>query len=394
MLFVDEATIHVEAGRGGKGACSFRREKYVPLGGPDGGNGGAGGDVVLVADVALNTLVDLRYQAHYRAGHGEPGRGKNMTGGHGDDLVIQVPVGTTIIDDETLEVLGDLAAPGARLVVAKGGQPGFGNTHYKSSTNRAPRRTTPGFPGESRRLRLQLKVLADVGLLGMPNAGKSTLLARVSASRPKIADYPFTTLTPNLGVVAMGDERSFVMADIPGLIEGAADGAGLGTQFLRHLARCRVLLHLVEIQPLDDSDPVANVASIDAEVARYSAALLKRSQWLALTKADLVDTATAERIAARVREAYPERPVYVISAATGQGVGRLLEDLMTHVETARRSLDQDAEARQVETELQHAIGAEVLEQALARRRVRDDARQDDEDGVEKIADDGHRRLSN
>jgi GTP-binding protein len=384
MLFVDEATIHVEAGRGGKGACSFRREKYVPLGGPDGGNGGAGGDVVLVADVALNTLVDLRYQAHYRAGHGEPGRGKNMTGRHGDDLVIHVPVGTTIIDDETLEVLGDLTARDARLVVAKGGQPGFGNTHYKSSTNRAPRRTTPGFPGESRRLRLQLKVLADVGLLGMPNAGKSTLLARVSASRPKIADYPFTTLTPNLGVVAMGDERSFVMADIPGLIEGAADGAGLGTQFLRHLARCRVLLHLVEIRPLDDSDPVANIASIDAEVARYSTALLKRSQWLALTKADLVDTATAERIAARVRKAYPERPVYVISAATGQGIGGLLEDLMTHVATARRSLERDTEAQLAEAELQQAIGAEVLEQALVRRRVRDDARQADEDGVEII----------
>jgi GTP-binding protein len=393
MLFVDEATIHVEAGRGGKGACSFRREKYVPLGGPDGGNGGAGGDVVLVADAALNTLVDLRYQAHYRAEHGEPGHGKNMTGRHGEDLVIRVPVGTTVVDDETLEVLGDLAVSGARLVVAKGGQPGFGNTHYKSSTNRAPRRTTPGFPGESRRLRLQLKVLADVGLLGMPNAGKSTLLARVSASRPKIADYPFTTLTPNLGVVRLADERSFVMADIPGLIEGAADGAGLGTQFLRHLARCRVLLHLVEVRPLDGSDPVTNIGSIDAEVARYSATLLKRSRWLVLTKTDLIDSATAERIAARVRAAYPDRPVYLISAATGQGIGRLLEDLMTHVETARRSLAQDAEALQAEAELQQAIGAEVLEQALARRRARDGARADEEDAVEVIADDGGRRSA-
>jgi GTPase len=374
MLFVDEATIHVEAGRGGKGACSFRREKYVPLGGPDGGDGGTGGDVVLLADGALNTLVDLRYQAHYRAEHGAAGHGKNMTGRDGADLMIRVPAGTTVIDDETLEVLGDLAVAGVRLVVAKGGQPGFGNSHYKSSTNRAPRKTTPGFPGESRRLRLQLKVLADVGLLGMPNAGKSTLLARVSASRPKIADYPFTTLTPNLGVVSLGRERSFVMADIPGLIEGAASGAGLGTQFLRHLARCRVLLHLVEMQPVDGSDPVDNIASIDAEVARYSAPLLRRSRWLVLTKVDLVAADTREQIVARVRAAYPERALYEISAVTGQGIDALLRDLMAHVEAARRALEQDAEAATAEAELQRSVGADVLQHALARRDARAAAR--------------------
>jgi len=385
MLFVDEATIHVEAGRGGKGACSFRREKYVPLGGPDGGNGGAGGDVVLLADAALNTLVDLRYQAHYRAEHGAAGHGKNMTGRDGADLIIRVPAGTTVIDDETLEVLGDLALADARLVVAKGGEPGFGNAHYKSSTNRAPRKTTPGFPGESRRLRLQLKVLADVGLLGMPNAGKSTLLARLSASRPKIADYPFTTLAPNLGVVRLGDERSFVMADIPGLIEGAASGAGLGTQFLRHLARCRVLLHLVEMQPLDDSDPLDNIAAIEAELAHYSATLLRRSRWLVLTKADLADADSRERLVARVRVAYPDRPVYVISAVTGLGVDALLRDLMTHVEAARRALEADSDASHAEAELQRSIGADVLQQSLARRSLREAARQDPAaDAVEVI----------
>ncbi len=370
MLFVDEATIQVEAGRGGKGACSFRREKYIPLGGPDGGNGGHGGDVVLQADAALNTLIDLRYQPHNRAQSGEGGRGKNMTGRGGEGLLIKVPVGTTIVDEETLETLGDLAVAGERLIVAKGGDGGFGNTHYKSSTNRAPRRTTPGFPGEARHLRLQLKVLADVGLLGMPNAGKSTLLARVSASRPKIADYPFTTLTPNLGVVRAGGQRSFVMADIPGLIEGAAGGAGLGTQFLRHLARCRVLLHLAEIQPLDGSNPVANIAAIDAEVAAYSGALLQRPRWVVLTKSDLAAKDALGDVVAAVRAAAGQRPLFVISAATGDGVDALIAALMGQIEQHRADLLSSPEHLAQETLLQTQIGDDVLRQSLLRRPQR------------------------
>jgi GTP-binding protein len=393
MLFVDEATIQVEAGRGGKGACSFRREKYVPLGGPDGGNGGAGGDVVLEADSALNTLIDLRYQARYRAESGEAGHGKNMTGRRGAELVIRVPSGTTVVDEDTLEVLGDLALPGTRLVVAKGGSQGFGNTHYKSSTNRAPRRTTPGYPGETRRLRLQLKVLADVGLLGMPNAGKSTLLARVSASRPKIADYPFTTLTPNLGVVRVGDERSFVMADIPGLIEGAAAGAGLGTQFLRHLARCRVLLHLAEVQPVDGTKPVANITAIEAEVGAYSPTLLRRPRWLVLTKLDVVASDERRQVIDEVKTTFPDRPLFAISAVTGEGVDELLAALMRDIESNRLELQTDPEMVAAEAALQADIGADVLRQSLLRRPPRnvpqtaaesDDGDDDDDDAVEVV----------
>ncbi len=370
MQFVDEATIQVEAGRGGKGACSFRREKYIPLGGPDGGNGGHGGDVVLEADAALNTLIDFRYQSRYRAEHGAAGHPKNMTGRCGADLVIRVPSGTTVVDEDTLEILGDLAMAGDRLVVARGGRHGFGNTHYKSSTNRAPRRTTPGYPGEIRKLRLQLKVLADVGLLGMPNAGKSTLLARVSASRPKIADYPFTTLTPNLGVVRLGSERSFVMADIPGLIEGAADGAGLGTQFLRHVARCKVLLHLAEASPLDGSDPIANVRAIDAEVAQYSPTLMRRPRWLVVTKTDLLASDATDAIVAAMQTAFPDRPVYALSAVSGAGVDELVQALMQHIETSRASLAGDAEVLAAEAELDDEIASDVLRQSLARHPQR------------------------
>jgi GTPase len=293
-----------------------------------------------------------------------------MTGRCGADLVIRVPSGTTVVDEDTLEILGDMAAPGDRLVVARGGRHGFGNTHYKSSTNRAPRRTTPGYPGEIRRLRLQLKVLADVGLLGMPNAGKSTLLARVSASRPKIADYPFTTLTPNLGVVRLGGERSFVMADIPGLIEGAADGAGLGTQFLRHLARCRVLLHLAEAAPPDGSDPVANVRAIDAEVATYSPTLMRRPRWLVVTKTDLLADDDREAVVAAMRSAFPDRPVYAISAVSGGGVDELTLAVMRHIETSRASLADDAELLAAEDELDAEIASDVLRQALARHPQR------------------------
>ena len=388
MQFVDEATIQVEAGRGGKGACSFRREKYIPLGGPDGGDGGNGGDVVLEADASLNTLIDFRYQSRYRAEAGSPGHPKNMTGRCGEDLVIRVPSGTTVIDEDTLEILGDMAVPGSRLVVARGGGHGFGNTHYKSSTNRAPRKTTPGFPGEVRHLRLQLKVLADVGLLGMPNAGKSTLLARVSASRPKIADYPFTTLTPNLGVVSLGDERSFVMADIPGLIEGAALGAGLGTQFLRHLARCRVLLHLVEVAPPDGSDPVDNARAIEAEVEAYSATLMRRPRWFVLTKSDTATAADVKRVSKAMRAAFGRRPLFAISAVTGDGIDTLLQKLMNHIEASRASIAEDTDVSAAEAALDAEIANDVLRQSLRRRPPRGAQAEvdgaDDDDDVEVI----------
>jgi GTPase len=384
MQFVDEATIQVEAGRGGKGACSFRREKYIPLGGPDGGNGGDGGDVVLEADGSLNTLIDFRYQSRYRAEPGAPGHPKNMTGRCGDDLIIRVPSGTTVIDEDTLEILGDMAAPGGRLVVARGGNHGFGNTHYKSSTNRAPRKTTPGFPGEVRHLRLQLKVLADVGLLGMPNAGKSTLLARVSASRPKIADYPFTTLTPNLGVVSVGGERSFVMADIPGLIEGAALGAGLGTQFLRHLARCRVLLHLVEVAPLDGSDPVDNARAIEAEVEAYSPTLMRRPRWFVLTKSDTVTAADVKRLSKAMRAEFGRRPLFALSAVSGDGVDELLQKLMRHIETSRASIADDAEVSAAEAALEAEIANDVLRQSLSRRPQRRSDVDEPDDGDDDV----------
>ncbi len=387
MQFVDEATIQVEAGNGGNGCLSFRREKFVPRGGPDGGDGGDGGDVVLVADGALNTLVDFRFQPLCRAEHGARGAGANMTGKRGADCVIRVPVGTTVIDEETLDTLGDLSAVGARLVVAKGGHHGLGNTRFKSSTNRAPRKTTPGGAGEVRRLRLQLKILADVGLLGLPNAGKSTLIARVSASRPKIADYPFTTLTPNLGVVRLATERSFVMADIPGLIEGAAGGAGLGTQFLRHLARCRILLHLVECAPLDGSDPAENLGIVEAELAAYSEALTERPRWVAVTKLDLLPAAERAAWLERFTRAIGGgRRVFGISAADAFGIDELVQALMVFIEGERTRLAADEEAAAADRSLTAAIGADVLAHSLARRPVRGNAAAPDEsdEGVEVI----------
>jgi GTP-binding protein len=369
MQFVDEVTIRVEAGKGGNGCLSFRREKYVARGGPDGGNGGTGGDVVLKADAALNTLVDFRFQPLYRGESGQSGAGRDKTGRSGEDRVVRVPAGTTVIDEDTLETLGDLSEAQATLRVAAGGDHGFGNAHFKSSTNRAPRKTTPGNPGEIRRLRLQLKVLADVGLLGLPNAGKSTLLSRVSASRPKIADYPFTTLTPNLGVVRVDHERSFVMADVPGLIEGAAEGAGLGSQFLRHLSRCRILLHMVDSLPLDESDPLDNVRAIEAELASYSGALAERPCWVVLNKSDLLDDEQRARLLERFQtQLGAQRRINVISAVTGAGIDELTYAVMDHIEARRQRLADDSEAQADEVRREAQISDDVLQHALLRRK--------------------------
>jgi GTP-binding protein len=326
MKFIDEAIIDVHAGDGGNGAASFRREKYVPRGGPDGGDGGRGGSIHVVADRNINTLIDYRYARIFRAQRGENGRGADQFGKGGEDIVLRVPVGTLIADADTGDALADLAHDGARALVAKGGKGGLGNLHFKSSTNRAPRQTTPGEKGESRRLRLELRVLADVGLLGMPNAGKSTLIRAISAARPKVADYPFTTLQPNLGVVRTDENRSFVVADIPGLIEGAAEGAGLGHQFLRHLQRTRLLLHVVDVAPLDPgADPVADARAIVAELAKYDPALHAKPRWLVLNKLDLVpEDERDRRMKAFVRAYRWKGPVFGISAIGASGTRALV----------------------------------------------------------------------
>ena len=368
MQFIDEATVTVHAGKGGDGCLSFRREKFVARGGPDGGDGGDGGDVVLVADSALNTLVDFRYQPRYRAGNGQPGSGRNKTGADGESRDIRVPLGTSVVDADTLELLGDLTEPGQRLLVARGGRHGLGNTRFKSSTNRAPRRTTQGMPGDERELSLQLKLLADVGLLGMPNAGKSTLIAAVSAARPKIADYPFTTLVPNLGVVRVDDEASFVMADIPGLIAGAAGGSGLGAQFLRHLSRTRLLLHLVDVLPGDGSDPVANAAAIEAELADYSAALASRPIWLVPAKIDLIDRHSLDGLVGRFREAFPSRRILPVSALAHAGLESLKNRVMAGLDELDELSATDDAVRARDRALSERIHEDVLTNALAARR--------------------------
>ena len=321
MKFVDEAQILVMAGNGGNGCISFRREKFIPLGGPDGGDGGNGGSVWLVADENLNTLIDFRHQRQYRAQRGQNGMGRQMFGKAGEDVVIRVPVGTEVINVETDEIIGDLTEHGERLLVAQGGIGGKGNVHFKSSVNRAPRKAGTGTAGEEREIRLELKLLADVGLLGFPNAGKSTFIRAVSAATPKVADYPFTTLYPNLGVVSVEMDRSFVIADIPGLIEGAADGAGLGVQFLRHVQRTRVLLHLVDMAPFEDGvDPVQQVRAIEHELRRHDPAMLEKPRWLVLNKADLLDPEEArERAEAVVRELDWKAPWYLVSAIGREG---------------------------------------------------------------------------
>ncbi|MBC7215372.1 MAG: Obg family GTPase CgtA [Burkholderiaceae bacterium] len=339
MKFVDEASIDVAAGDGGNGCVSFRHEKFKEFGGPNGGDGGRGGHVYALADPNLNTLVDFRYTRRFEAKRGEHGMGSDMFGAAGDDITLKMPVGTIISDAETGEVLHELLTPGEKVLLAKGGDGGFGNLRFKSAVNRAPRQKTPGWPGERKSLKLELKVLADVGLLGMPNAGKSTLIAAVSNARPKIADYPFTTLHPNLGVVRVGPEQSFVIADIPGLIEGASEGAGLGLQFLRHLQRTRLLLHIVDLAPFDpDVDPVAQAKAIAGELKKYDPKLYAKPRWLVLNKLDMVP---AEERAARVKDFVKRMrwkgPVFEISALTREGCEPLMQAVYQHVRAEQKA---------------------------------------------------------
>jgi GTP-binding protein len=343
MKFVDEATIRVIAGNGGHGCLSFRREKYVERGGPDGGDGGSGGSVYLLADSSINTLADFRVARKFRAESGQPGAGRNMTGKSGVDLDVRVPCGTVIHDVDTGELIGDLTEEGQRIKVAEGGRGGLGNTRFKSSTNRAPRRTTNGTPGEGRHLKLELRLLADVGLVGLPNAGKSTLIRAMSAARPKVADYPFTTLHPNLGVVAVGPLQSFVMADIPGLIEGAAEGAGLGIRFLKHVQRTRLLLHIVDISPLDhDADPAAAFAAISAELAKFSDELTSKPRWLVLNKIDLLPPEEQENAQRRIlADTGWTGPVFLVSAETGRGTRELGQAVMRELEHMAESAAED-----------------------------------------------------
>jgi GTP-binding protein len=342
MKFVDEADVRVEAGRGGNGCVSFRREKYIPRGGPDGGDGGDGGSVYLLVKEGINTLVDFRINRRYKAESGRGGAGRDKTGASGQDLYIAVPKGTEVRDLDTEELLGDLTEIGQTLMVARGGRGGRGNTRFKSSVNRAPRQSTPGDEGESRHLLLALKLLADVGLVGAPNAGKSTLTRAISAAKPKIADYPFTTLHPHLGVVRVDKERSFVLADIPGLIEGAAEGAGLGTTFLKHLERNRLLLHVVDVSAAPGAsggrDPLADFKAVEHEVARYSERLASLPRWLVLNKIDLIpDNERAQALAAISAAWGSDAPVFAISAATGEGTRALAEQIMNYLEQSQRS---------------------------------------------------------
>ncbi|HLV47897.1 MAG TPA: Obg family GTPase CgtA [Aliidiomarina sp.] len=386
MKFVDEIDIRVEAGDGGSGCMSFRREKYIPKGGPDGGDGGDGGDVYLLADENLNTLIDYRFERTHRAERGENGRSRNCTGKRGEDIVLKVPVGTRIRDQDTEEVIGDLTKDGDKVMVAKGGFHGLGNARFKSSTNRAPRQKTNGTPGEHRVLLLELMLLADVGLLGMPNAGKSTLIRSVSAARPKVADYPFTTLTPNLGVVRVSPHQSFVIADIPGLIEGAAEGTGLGIQFLKHLERCGLLLHLVDVAPFDETDPAENAVIILQELEKYSPKLAAKPRWLVLNKTDLIDAeALAEQREKITKALNWEGPVFELSALTGKDCKKLTQDIMLYLEDlwAQEPDEPEEEAAAVEFKwVTHH------EQHMSYGEEEDDF-DDNDDDFDDDEDDGH-----
>ena len=389
MKFVDEASISVQAGRGGNGCLSFRREKFIPKGGPDGGDGGDGGCVFVEADSNLNTLIDYRYQRSFAAESGQGGQGRNCTGKSGQDLTLKVPVGTTIIDEDTREILGDLQTDGQRLMVAQGGFHGLGNTRFKSSVNRAPRQTTPGSEGENRKIKLELKVLADVGLLGLPNAGKSTLIRAVSSARPKVADYPFTTLVPNLGVVKVEAHRSFVVADIPGLIEGAAEGAGLGIRFLRHLTRTRLLLHVVDVAPYDLADPAENVRAIVRELEQFSETLSQRPRWLVLNKTDLLPEDERKARCQSIVDALDwDGPVFDVAAISQWGTSSLCGAIMDYLEECRLRESEDPGAAEIEEHMQRTMQDEarvrIAALAEARRvaRVAGDDFDDDDDDVE------------
>ncbi|MFB9886613.1 Obg family GTPase CgtA [Balneatrix alpica] len=377
MKFVDEASIVVEAGKGGDGCLSFRREKFIPKGGPDGGDGGHAGSVWVEADDNLNTLVDYRFVRRYKAENGQPGQGKNCTGKAGEDLILRVPVGTTIIDEDTGETLGDLVEAGQRLKVAQGGFRGLGNTRFKSSTNQAPRQTTKGSLGESRNLKLELKVLADVGLLGLPNAGKSTFIRAVSSAKPKVADYPFTTLVPNLGVVRIQQHRSFVVADIPGLIEGAAEGAGLGIRFLKHLARTRLLLHLVDMAPWGEQTPAEAAQVIVSELNKFSPTLGQRERWLVLNKLDMVAEEEQEERCQAVIDALDwQGPVFRIAAINAEGTEALCHAIMRWLDEQREA--EEADPALVEQRVQ--LRAQVEEEARERINwLRQQRRQDQDD---------------
>ncbi len=383
MKFVDEAEITVEAGNGGNGCLAFRREKYIERGGPNGGDGGNGGSVYMQADAALNTLADFRFQPRYRAQHGLKGQSNNCTGKGGDDLLVKVPLGTSVIDTNTEELIADFNDTNMVVMVARGGYHGLGNTRFKSSTNRAPRKTTTGKPGEIRTLQLQLRLVADVGLLGMPNAGKSTLIRAVSAATPKVADYPFTTLVPNLGVVSMGMERSFVMADIPGLIEGASDGAGLGIRFLKHLSRTRVLLHLIDVLPADESDPVENAVKIVRELEKFSPTLAAKERWLVLNKVDLLDAAALNSLREKLRAALNwQSEIINISALTKGGCPQLCEKLMQSIEDHRKRLLNDEDYVKARAELELAMAFEIRQSIELARERRQAAQEGDDFDLE------------
>ncbi|EOZ3160296.1 Obg family GTPase CgtA [Yersinia enterocolitica] len=387
MKFVDEATILVVAGDGGNGCVSFRREKYIPNGGPDGGDGGDGGDIYLLADENLNTLIDYRFVKSFRAERGENGQSRDCTGKRGKDITIKVPVGTRVLDQGTGEIVGDMTRHGQRLMVAKGGFHGLGNTRFKSSVNRAPRQKTMGTEGETRELMLELLLLADVGMLGLPNAGKSTFIRAVSAAKPKVADYPFTTLIPSLGVVRMDHEQSFVVADIPGLIEGASDGAGLGIRFLKHLERCRVLLHLVDLAPIDESDPVENAKIIINELQQYSENLAQKPRWLVFNKIDLVGTEEAEVRAKAIVEALRwEDKYYMISAANRDNVNALCWDVMNFLNSQPKAMAiAESAPEKVEFMWDDYHREQLAEvEAEAESEDDDDWDEEDDDGVEFI----------